>query len=185
MTVKGFGDRERMSQLSVACKNSDSDRVVAGPLTVLSESAELCGDMGIQTKALAVPYGFNSPAMNTIVGPLQDLGRSSRWSPPSIPVASNVNGRLFDLHDLQNDYFALHAIQPVLFAETIQTFHTQEPFNNAVCVEIGPHLITLPMLMKSLPKRIFVPLCLCCEKIVNHGQRSPLLLVKSPWLQTI
>lgn len=156
---KLFDDHEKMSQLSVACKNSGNDCVVAGPLTVLSEFKKLCGNLGIKTKGLAVPYGFHSPAMDPIVGPLQDLGRSIRWSPPSFPVASNVHGRLFEIHDLQSDYFALHARQPVLFAETIQAFHAQKIFNNAVCVEIGPHPITLPLLRKSLPEGIcsFVP----------------------------
>lgn len=156
---KLFGDHERLSQLSVACKNSGNDCVVAGPLTVLSEFSKICGNIGIKTKALAVPFGFHSPTMDPIVGPLQDLGRSIRWSPPSIPVASNVYGRLFEVHDLQNDYFALHARQPVLFADTIQTFHAQKIFNNAVCVEIGPHPITLPILRKILPEGIcsFVP----------------------------
>ena len=114
--------------------------------------------MGLKTKALAVPYDFCSLAIDPIVS-LQDLGRSIRWSPPTAPDASNVYARLFDLHDSENYHFALHARQPVLFAETIQTFHTRKPFNSAVCVEIGPHPIKLPMLRKSLPEEFcsFVP----------------------------
>ena len=154
MAEKLFRDHERLSQLSVACRNSGNDCVIAGPLNVLSEFTQLCGNIGIKAKLLAVPYGFHSPAMDPIMVPLQELGRSIRWSPPLIPVASNVHGRFLESRDLQSNYFALHARQPVLFAETIQAFHSEKLFDNALCIEIGPHPITLPILMRSLPEGI-------------------------------
>ncbi|KAL8719406.1 MAG: hypothetical protein Q9225_003591 [Loekoesia sp. 1 TL-2023] len=156
---KVFADHEKMSQLSVACKNSTQDCVVAGPLDVLAAFTAACGQLGIKTKKLAVPFGFHSQAMDPIVAPLQDIGESVTWSAPSIPVASNVYGRFFGTQDLQSSYFALHARRPVLFADTIQACQVQGVFDNAMCIELGPHPITLPVLKKSLPENIctFVP----------------------------
>ena len=148
-----------LSGLSVACRNSMTDCVVAGSIDSLADFAAICGDLGIKTKRLSVPYGFHSPAMDPILGPLEELGRSISWSPPAIPVASNVYGRFFGPHDLQSSYFALHARQPVLFDQVIKAFGDQQLFENAICIEIGPHPITLPMIKRSLPEGIcnFVP----------------------------
>lgn len=156
---KVFADHERMSQLSVACKNSIDSCVVAGPLDALAEFSTACGLLGIKTKKLSVPFGFHSQAMDPIITSLQDLGKSVTWSAPSIPVASNVYGRFFGTQDLQNSYFALHARRPVLFADIIQACQAQGIFDNAMCIELGPHPITLPVLKISLPDNIctFVP----------------------------
>ncbi|KAL9583818.1 MAG: hypothetical protein Q9212_002491 [Teloschistes hypoglaucus] len=147
-----FADHEHMSQLSVACKNSLGDCVVAGPLDALAEFSAACGLSGIKTKKLSVPFGFHSQAMDPIIPSLEDLGKSVTWSPPSIPVASNVYGRFFGTHDFQSSYFALHARRPVLFADIIQACQAQGVFDNAMCIELGPQPITLPVLKKSLPE---------------------------------
>lgn len=149
-----FTDHERMSQLGVACNNGEDDCVIAGPLDALSKFAEHCSDRDIKTKKLGVPYGFHSSAMEPILDPLRDLGELIKWRSPLIPIASNVHGRLLDPQDLRSDYFALHARQPVLFAETIQALHRQGLFDTALCLEIGPHPITLPMLRRNLPADI-------------------------------
>lgn len=141
-----------LSRLSVACRNSVADCVVAGPIDCLADFAAICSDLGIKTKRLSVPYGFHSPAMDPISGPLEELGRSISWSPPAIPVASNVYGRFLGPQDLQSNYFALHARRPVLFDQVIKVFGDQQLFENAICIEIGPHPITLPMIKKSLPE---------------------------------
>ena len=150
---------EGMSQLSVACKNSPADCAVSGPLDVLTDFLGLCGNLDIKAKKLTVPYGFHSPAMDPIVGPLEELGRSIQWSSPTIPVASNVHGRFFEAQDFQSEYFALHARRPVQFEDTIQAFKAQGIFDSAMCIEIGPHPITLPMLRKGLHGSLctFVP----------------------------
>lgn len=150
---------DKLSQLSVACKNSPGDCVVAGPLDVLVDFAGICSKLNIKTKKLSVSHGFHSSAMDPIVKPLQELGRSIAWSTPSIPVASNVHGRFFSVQDFQGSYFALHARKPVQFEETIRALQAQGIFDGAMCREIGPHPITLPMLRKNLlgSSRTFVP----------------------------
>lgn len=138
-----------LSDLSVACRNTDNDCVVAGPLTQLEKFQEICSKEGIKSKKLDVPYGFHSSSMDPIVEPLQKLGKSIKWSNPSIPVASNVWGRLLTPEDFQPHYFAAHARQPVCFGDTIRQFEKQGLVHNAICLEIGPHSITLPMIQSA------------------------------------
>ena len=140
---------DELSDLSVACRNSDNDCVVAGPLTQLERFQEICSKEGFKSKKLDVPYGFHSSSMDPIDEPLQKLGESIRWSNPSIPVASNVWGRLLTPDDFQPHYFAAHARQPVRFGDTIQKLNKQGLVHNAICLEIGPHPITLPMIQNA------------------------------------
>lgn len=138
-----------LSGLSVACRNSDNDCVIAGPLTHLERFQGICSKEGIKSKKLDVPYGFHSSSMDPIVEPLKKLGASIKWSTPSIPVASNVWGRLLTPEDFQPYHFAAHARQPVRFDETIRQFGKQDLVYNAVCLEVGPHPTTLPMIQNA------------------------------------
>lgn len=137
-----------LAQLSVACRNSSNDCVVSGPLKQLDHFEQICKLKPIKFKRLEVAYGYHSTSMEPIVKPLQDLGRSVTWSNPTIPVASNVHGRLFEASDFQSDYFAKHARQPVRFDGAIESIGAVGGFSDSICVEIGPHP-TLSTLMKN------------------------------------
>lgn len=141
---------EQFSQLSVACRNSHDDCVVAGALEQLAVFEKVCAGMKVKSKRLDVPYAFHSPSMDPIVKPLTELGRSIHWSSPTVPVVSNAFGRLLGKEDFRSDYFAAHARQPVLFTEGIQSLGDTVSFDGAVCLEIGPHPTTLPMLRSIL-----------------------------------
>lgn len=136
--------------LTVACLNSVRDCVVAGPLAQLEAFESHCLSAGHKATKLSVPYGFHSAAMNPIVRPLERLGQSVKFSEPSIPITSNVFGRLMTLEDLDASYFAKHARQPVRFAESIQHLQAQGPLDATLFLEIGPHPITLPMIRATI-----------------------------------
>ena len=136
-------------QLSVACRNSSNDCVVSGPLNQLDHFEQICRIKPIKAKRLEVPYGYHSASMEPIVKRLEDLGRSVTWSNPTIPIASNVHGRLLEARDYQSDYFAKHARQPVQFIDAIESISAADGFSNSICVEIGPHP-TVSTLVKTI-----------------------------------
>ena len=139
-------ENQKLSGLCVACRNSPAACVVSGPLDQLVQFEEVCADRRIKSKKLDVPYGFHSASMKPIVPPLEELGSSVQWSKPSIPIFSTVFGRLLSTdQDFPSDYFALHATQPVLFEDSIQGLKSRGILNEAICLEIGPHPISLPM----------------------------------------
>lgn len=141
-----LADSQNLSSLCVACRNSTADCVISGPLEQLVQFEEACVDKGIKSKRLDVPYGFHSASMDPIIRPLEELGFSVKWSTPSIPVFSTVFGRLLSSDkDFANDYFALHASRPVLFEDSVLGLDSQGIFDEALCLEIGPHPISLPM----------------------------------------
>ena len=147
---KMFEQSKDFAQLTVACQNSTKDCVVSGPLEQLQAFQEYCSETGQKTTKLNVPYAFHSAAMDPLIEPLKELGKSINFSEPTIPIASNVYGRVMGLKDLDSDYFAAHARQSVRFVESIQNLQEEKSMERALFLEMGPHPITLPMLRATL-----------------------------------
>lgn len=138
---------ENLSGLVVACRNSTVDCVISGPVEKLAQLERNCEEKKIKSRRLDVPYGFHSPSMDPIMRPLEELGSSVHWAKPTIPVMSTVFGRLISSdQDFASDYLALHARQPVLFEDCMNAFESQGILDEALCVEVGPHPISLPMI---------------------------------------
>ena len=135
-------------ELAVACRNSYQDCVISGPLDQLEHFEQICKIKPIKARRLDVPYGYHSASIDPILQELEELGRTVTWSNPTIPVASNVHGRLFQPRDFQANYFARHARHPVRFVEVIEAIDTVKGFTESICLEIGPHP-TVSSLLKS------------------------------------
>ena len=135
-------------ELAVACRNSNHDCVVSGPLSQLHHFEQICKIKPIKAKRLDVPYGYHSSSIDPILEALEELGRTVTWCNPTIPIASNVHGRLFQSRDFQSNYFAKHARDPVRFVEVIEAIRTAKGLTDSICLEIGPHP-TVSTLVKS------------------------------------
>ena len=136
--------------INVACSNSLSECTIAGPLDQLKAFGDQCLSAGEKTMLLDVPYGFHSAAMDPILIPLKQVENNIRYSPPKIPVASNVHGRLLTAADLQPGYFADHARNCVRFVDAIQELESNGLFNGATFLEIGPHPIAISMIKRTV-----------------------------------
>ncbi|KAI4262752.1 MAG: hypothetical protein L6R42_002078, partial [Xanthoria sp. 1 TBL-2021] len=135
-------------ELAVACRNSNHDCVVSGPLSQLHHFEQICKTKPIKAKRLDVPYGYHSASIDPILEGLEELGRTVTWCNPTIPIASNVHGRLFQSRDFHSNYFAKHARHPVRFVEVVEAISTAQGLTDSICLEIGPHP-TLSTLVKS------------------------------------
>jgi iterative type I PKS product template protein len=146
-----ISDNPQLTKLTVTCLNSLDDCVVGGSLDQLDVFKKQCQTtQSIKVKLLDVPYAFHSPTMDPIVEPLHKLGASIKFEDPSIPIFSNVFGRLFEKEDFSSRYFALHARQPVRFAECLQNLQSREVLDRTVFIEVGPHITTLPMVRSTI-----------------------------------
>ncbi|KAI0133794.1 thioesterase domain-containing protein [Xylariales sp. AK1849] len=145
-----ISEDQNITQLTITCLNGIGDCVVGGPLDQLDLFQMSCKRRKVKSKLLDVPYAFHSPAMDPILEPLQELGRSIKFERPTIPVMSNVFGRLFEEGDFSSDYFALHARQPVRFSECLMGLQSREVLDDVVFIEIGPQPTTIPMLRSSI-----------------------------------
>ena len=148
-------ESQNLSDLVVACRNSPVDCVISGPLKQLSRFERSCEEKKIKSRKLDVPYGFHWPSINPIMRPLEELSSTIRWSKPKIPIMSTVFGRLITSdQDFASDYVARHACQPVLFEDCMNAFQVQGTLDQALCIEIGPHPISLPMIRSMVASEI-------------------------------
>lgn len=128
----GFGG------VSVACKNSTDDCVVAGPVEALKRFVAVCKERGQKVKLLDVPYGFHSKAMEPIREPLAEIAAEVRASSPKIPVVSSYLGRLLAANDVNADYFVNHARQPVEFVKAVGAISEVVGDSDRTFIEVGP-----------------------------------------------
>lgn len=147
-----ISEKPSFSKLTIACLNSTSDCVIGGPLEQLKAFQVHCLTLRVKTKLMNVPYAFHTSAMDPILDQLRAIGRLVKFQRPTIPVMSNVHGRLFG-DDFPSDYFADHARKPVRFSDCLQNLQSvvgQSALHDTLFFEIGPHPTLLPMLQASI-----------------------------------
>lgn len=119
--------------------------VVSGPVDEIQRLQETFSD--IKTVAIDVHFAFHSTQMDPLLPAYAALMKRVRFSPPAIPFASTVSGRIIaaDTTDTPNaDYIVRQTRQPVYFSSALQVL--KELFlrtNAAVWIEVGPTPICL------------------------------------------
>ncbi|KAF4332180.1 polyketide synthase [Fusarium beomiforme] len=138
--------------LTLACLNGPQDCVIGGPLSQLEVLQTRCKAGTIRSKVINVPYAFHTSYMDPIMEPLRELGKSIKFKDATIPIVSNMDGRLCN-NDFNTNYFANHTRQPVRFRDGILNLQKVigSPFlDDSIFIEIGPHPALLPMLRDSI-----------------------------------
>ncbi|KAI0322049.1 beta-ketoacyl synthase [Amylostereum chailletii] len=140
-----------LSEISIACYNSHSDCVVAGPLKQLHIlKTHLDAEVQCKNALLSVPFGYHSPAMQPFLSDLIEVGNRVTIQPPTIPVVSNSSGKV--IHPgtqgvFNPEYYARHCSEPVQFLKGMTALLQTTGLEDIdVWIEIGPHPSTLPMI---------------------------------------
>ena len=105
--------------LSLAALNGPANTVVSGLLQAIQALEPLAAAAGIKATRLAVSHAFHSPAMAPMLAEFEQLLGGIAFRPPSLPLLSNLTGRLAGPEIATSDYWCDHVIQPVRFAEGI------------------------------------------------------------------
>ncbi|KAK7035442.1 polyketide beta-ketoacyl-synthase [Paramarasmius palmivorus] len=144
--------------LSIACYNSVSDCVAAGPIPQLKAlKSHLDEEIRCKSTILNVPFGYHSAAMKPLVDDLNTVLQTVKLNPPSIPVVSNVFGNVVEPGDASvftSTYFSRHCAEPVKFSDGFAMLLAHAELAASVWIEVGPHPTTLPMIKAcpTLPK---------------------------------
>ncbi|RPD79393.1 ketoacyl-synt-domain-containing protein [Lentinus tigrinus ALCF2SS1-7] len=174
--------------LEICCYNSPAHCTVGGRMPDLDAFEKLCEAQGIQSTRLDVPYAYHSEAMDPVLDGLRELGGEITYSPPKLPVISNVTGTLIqpgDLTPFTPDYFSRHCREPARFLQGISDLQAHLDVSTiAACIELGPHPTTLslirnlqsegaPLLVPSLRRktRDFETLCGALAQL--YGTSAP------------
>lgn len=123
-------------KVTLAAHNSPQDIVLSGDQAALQALLPLLAERRAATTWLPVTRAFHSPLMHSMLGEFASIARQISYNAPSIPVISNLTGKLTGAEIATADYWLRHVLQPVLFGEGMATLAA------AGChayVEVGPH----------------------------------------------
>ncbi|KAJ5758156.1 type I iterative polyketide synthase [Penicillium nucicola] len=141
--------------LAISCDNSRSDCVVGGPISQLQSLKANLSTMNTRSKLLEVPMAYHTSAMDPILDELTEVAKTLELSCPTVPVLSNVFGRLIQPGEraFTSEYFAMHCRQTVSFTAGIHELcHSGMGAEISRWIEIGPHPSLLPMVNARLDK---------------------------------
>lgn len=135
----------------IACINSPSSVVIAGPESELENLREYLASRQVRSTLLKGNTAFHSFLMDPILidvdKRLKFLNNKSKTrKAPIIPFVSTVTG--LPLSTLSSEYVVHNIRQPVRFLETAQ--YILNHFDPDVIVEIGPHGTLAPLLVECI-----------------------------------
>ncbi|MGW6293897.1 type I polyketide synthase, partial [Streptomyces sp. NPDC055058] len=148
------------AEVSVAAVNGPQAVVVAGVEAAVERVATELGRQGRRTSRLRVSHAFHSPLMEPMLGAFREVAERITYAAPSIPVVSNVTGRLAVPDEgvlTSAGYWVRHVREAVRFADGVSALveHGVTRF-----LEIGPDGTLTALTRNCLPDddtSLFVP----------------------------
>ncbi|WP_410596604.1 SDR family NAD(P)-dependent oxidoreductase [Amycolatopsis sp. lyj-23] len=119
--------------VDVAGFNSPANTVISGDETAVLEVLELARAEGVKATRLKVSHAFHSAHLDGMLAELTEVARELTYSPPRIPVVSNVTGELVE--EFTAEYWAVQARSAVRFADGVATL---AGLGVTAFVELGP-----------------------------------------------
>ncbi|MDL5205943.1 SDR family NAD(P)-dependent oxidoreductase [Streptomyces sp. ALI-76-A] len=144
--------------VSVAAVNGPRAVVIAGAEASVCDVAEALQARGRRTSRLGVSHAFHSPLMEPMLADFRRVAEGVTYATPSIPVVSNVTGKLAADGELGTaEYWVRHVREAVRFADGIATLAEQGVTR---FVELGPDATLTALASHCLPDTdglLFVP----------------------------
>jgi myxalamid-type polyketide synthase MxaB len=134
--------------LSIAAVNGPADVVLSGALADLETVTERLAAEGVTVVRLRVSHAFHSPLIEPMLAEFEQVARSMTLRPPTLPLVSNVTGRLAGADVTTPEYWVRHVREAVRFADGIVTAAAQDV---DVFLEIGPAPVLIGLGRQSVP----------------------------------
>lgn len=144
--VSGFLAEEH--EIDVAALNGPEHLVVSGDRGAIERLADRLGEAGIIGRALKVSQAFHSPLMDPVLHEFRAVAEAVRYSPPRIPLVSNVTGAFFPPGSGPDaEYWTNHLRRPVRYFPGLETLTGA---GHRVFIECGPRPVLSELGRRSL-----------------------------------
>ncbi|WP_165975170.1 type I polyketide synthase, partial [Nonomuraea deserti] len=139
----------REDRAGIAAVNGPAAVVVSGDEAAI---AEIESRTEARTRRLRVSHAFHSPLMEPMLADFAEAIGGITFHEPTIPIISNVTGRLADSGQLTDpSYWVEHVRVAVRFADGVAAADA------AVLLEVGPDGILTGMAQQALADGVFIP----------------------------
>ncbi|MEU0791568.1 type I polyketide synthase [Amycolatopsis sp. NPDC005961] len=129
--------------VSIAAINGPTSVVVSGERAEVEAVAEVFRLQGRKTSELRVSHAFHSPLMEPMLAGFREVLEVVDYAPPSIPLVSNVTGRLATAEELCSPgYWLYHVRRPVRFADGVAALAAA---GVTTALEVGPDAVLAAM----------------------------------------
>ncbi|WP_173390861.1 type I polyketide synthase [Actinomadura litoris] len=128
---------------TIAAINSPTTTVISGDTDTVTTIARQWNNQGHRTKKLHVHHAFHSPHMDPILNEFHQTAQTITYHPPTIPIVSNLTGRIADPADLTTPhYWTRHIRDTVHFHQGVVTLEAE---GVTTAIELGPDAVLTPM----------------------------------------
>ncbi|OEJ47678.1 hypothetical protein AR457_29550 [Streptomyces agglomeratus] len=121
--------------LDVAAVNGPMSSVVSGAPDAIDALAARLKDKGVRARRLSVSHAFHSRLLDPALAEFDTVLAPMDFQEPSLPVVSNVTGRLAEPGEYDAGYWRRHARRPVRFLDGARQLGS---LDIDICLEIGP-----------------------------------------------
>ncbi|MET0237507.1 MAG: SDR family NAD(P)-dependent oxidoreductase [Kibdelosporangium sp.] len=144
------------ADVSIAAINGPDSVVISGGEEPTLALAATFAKQGRKTKRLRVSHAFHSPLMEPMLDEFRRIAQILTYSPPSVPVVSNVTGELATNEELCSpEYWVRHVRQAVRFRDGIQWLADQ---GVGTFLELGPDPVLSGMGQACVDDAVFLSL---------------------------
>ncbi|MGK5517871.1 type I polyketide synthase [Micromonospora sp. URMC 107] len=171
-SLVGLTDR-----LDVAAVNGPAAVVVAGDVEALDEVQRVWSERGVQTRRLRVSHAFHSARMDPMLAEFAAVAERLTYRPPTIPVVSNLTGRIADADQLCDPgYWVRHVRGTVRFADAVDCLRAEEV---DTYLEVGPNGVLTAMAQNCLAERAEDEPAPLLVPVSRHDRPEPQALLEA------
>ncbi|MGC5334049.1 type I polyketide synthase [Micromonospora sp. DT62] len=164
-------------RLDVAAVNGPAAVVVAGDVEALDEVQRVWSERGVQTRRLRVSHAFHSARMDPMLAEFAAVAEGLTFRPPTIPVVSNLTGRVADADQLCDPgYWVRHVRGTVRFADAVDCLRAEEV---DTYLEVGPNGVLTAMAQNCLAERAEDDTTPLLAPVSRHDRPEPQALLEA------
>ncbi|MGW8647037.1 SDR family NAD(P)-dependent oxidoreductase, partial [Micromonospora chalcea] len=164
-------------RLDVAAVNGPAAVVVAGDVEALDEVQRVWSERGVQTRRLRVSHAFHSARMDPMLAEFAAVAEGLTFRPPTIPVVSNLTGRVADADQLCDPgYWVRHVRGTVRFADAVDCLRAEEV---DTYLEVGPNGVLTAMTQNCLAERAEDEPAPLLVPVSRHDRPEPQALLEA------